>query len=237
VNAHALQLARTANHYYVKPKFEMPSTTGNPPYYDVLGQRYYVKNTSQGYIEEGIASWYGTDFHGKTTSSGEIYNMYAMTAAHKELPIPCYARVTNLENGQNIIVKINDRGPFHSNRIIDLSYSAAVKLGMITKGTTKVSVTALPPFQTLTGLKQFDTPPMKHLYMQLGAFSQQSNAQSYAQRLEKVLNKPVSIFKTIKEFTTFYHVKIGPFANLEEAERFNHKVTQAGLNTGLYIYL
>jgi len=122
------------------PRAEPRSAHGNPPYYDVFGQRYTVLSTSEGFVERGVASWYGPTFHGKSTSSGEPYDMYAMTAAHRTLPLPCYARITNLSNGRSVIVRINDRGPFASNRIIDLSYTAAAKLDMIRPGTAFVEL-------------------------------------------------------------------------------------------------
>lgn len=129
------------------PRVEPPSRYGNPPSYVVFGTRYYPLKSSQGYRERGVASWYGTKFHGLHTSSREPYDMYGMTAAHKTLPLPTYARVTNLENGRSIIVRVNDRGPFHANRIIDLSYVGAGKLGILGKGTGLVEVTALQPGQ------------------------------------------------------------------------------------------
>lgn len=129
----------------VVPKVEPKSKYGNPKSYVVFGQRYYTLPSSKGYLEQGIASWYGTKFHGRRTSSGETYDMYAMTAAHKTLPLPTYARVTNIKNGRSIIVRINDRGPFHDNRIIDLSYAAATKLGIVTMGTGLVEVRAIDP--------------------------------------------------------------------------------------------
>ena len=122
------------------PRVEPRSTRGNPPFYDVLGKRYFVLATADGYSERGVASWYGPTFHGGSTSIGEPYDMYAMTAAHKTLPLPAYARVTNLRNGKSVVVRINDRGPFVANRIIDLSYTAAAKLDMLREGTTLVEV-------------------------------------------------------------------------------------------------
>jgi rare lipoprotein A len=116
---------------------------GNPPFYDVFGKRYFVMATSAGYHERGVASWYGRDFHGLSTSSGETYNMHAMTAAHKTLPIPTWVEVTNLANGKRVIVKVNDRGPFVDDRLIDLSYAAALDLDMVRNGTTRVEVRAL----------------------------------------------------------------------------------------------
>ncbi len=132
----------------IVPRVEPKSKYGNPTSYVVFGRRYFVLDSSQGYVEQGIASWYGTKFHGRRTSSGETYDMYAMTAAHKSLPLPTYARVTNKKNGRSIIVRINDRGPFVKNRIIDLSYSAATKLGIVTTGTGLVEVRAIDPRST-----------------------------------------------------------------------------------------
>jgi len=127
------------------PRDEPRSAYGNPPFYIVSGHRYVVLHSAAGYVERGVASWYGTEFHGLRTSTGEAYDMFAMTAAHKTLPLPCYARVTNLANGRHVVVRINDRGPFVANRIIDLSYSAANRLDMIRNGTAFVQVEVLTP--------------------------------------------------------------------------------------------
>ncbi len=130
------------------PRAEPKSRYGNPESYEVFGQRYYVMDSAEGYQEEGIASWYGTKFHGKRTSSGEPYDMYAMTAAHKTLPLPTYVEVTALETGRSVVVKVNDRGPFHQDRIIDLSYVAAIKLGIDKAGTGMVRVRTIGPGET-----------------------------------------------------------------------------------------
>lgn len=128
---------------------EPPSRSGNPDTYTVFGKRYRVQESSAGHREVGTASWYGWDFHGRKTSSGPKFNMFELTAAHKSLPIPTYVQVTNLENGRKIVVKINDRGPFVGNRVLDLSYAAAARLDMVDKGTARVEVVALPPYQFL----------------------------------------------------------------------------------------
>tara|TARA_B110000003_G_scaffold26860_1_gene25457 strand:+ start:350 stop:835 length:486 start_codon:yes stop_codon:yes gene_type:complete len=130
---------KNINHKVI-PKVEKYSKYGNPKSYKVFGKKYYTKKTHVGYSEEGIASWYGKKFHGRLTSTREIYNMYKLTAAHKSLPIPCYAKVTNLSNKKSIVVRINDRGPFKKGRIIDLSYAAAKKLGIVSKGIARVHV-------------------------------------------------------------------------------------------------
>jgi len=127
------------------PVQEERSRYGNPTEYEVMGRTYRVMGTSSGYEAEGMASWYGPDFQGRRTSSGEPYDMYAMTAAHPTLPLPTYVEVTNVENGRTVVVRVNDRGPFHPDRIIDLSYVAAWKLGMVGHGTARVRVRALEP--------------------------------------------------------------------------------------------
>jgi rare lipoprotein A len=127
----------------VLPRSEPRSRTGNPPFYDVLGKRYFVLSSSVGYVERGVASWYGPGFHKVRTSIGEIYDMYGMSAAHKTLPLPAYVRVTNLQNGRSVVVRVNDRGPFVGNRIIDLSYTAASRLDMLRNGTAMVEVRTL----------------------------------------------------------------------------------------------
>lgn len=127
------------------PVAEPRSRYGNPKTYEVMGKRYFVLNSAEGYKEQGRASWYGTKFHGKRTSSGEPYDMYQMTAAHKTLPLPTYVRVTRKSNGRSVVVKVNDRGPFHTGRIIDLSYAAASRLDLLQAGSAEVEVEALAP--------------------------------------------------------------------------------------------
>ena len=134
------------------PQAEPPSRTGNADTYVVFGRRYRVKETSAGYRERGTASWYGWEFHGRKTSSGPPFNMFELTAAHKSLPLPTYVRVTNLNNGRSTVVKVTDRGPFVGTRLIDLSYAAADRLGMLGRGTAPVEVVALEPYQTLPNL-------------------------------------------------------------------------------------
>jgi peptidoglycan lytic transglycosylase len=127
------------------PRQETQTRSGNPEKYSEFGVEYRVLETSEGYDQEGVASWYGPGFHGKRTSSGEPYDQNAMTAAHTILPLPTYVEVTNLENGRKVVVRVNDRGPFHGGRIIDLSYVAAMKLGIVQAGTARVRVRALDP--------------------------------------------------------------------------------------------
>ena len=124
---------------------EPRSPVGNRSPYTVLGKQYHVMDTPGGYVEQGTSSYYGAKFHGRRTSNQEVYDMYAFTAAHKTLPLPSFARVTNLDNGKSVVVRVNDRGPFHEGRVIDLSYAAAVKLGIVARGTGRVEVRALAP--------------------------------------------------------------------------------------------
>jgi rare lipoprotein A len=133
----------------VQPRAEPASRRGNMDEYEQSGRRYRVLDSSHGYDERGIASWYGRDFHGRTTSSGEPYDMHALSAAHRTLPLPSWVRVTNLSNGRSVVLRVNDRGPFADpgRRIIDVSYAAAVRLGMVEAGTASVRVQAIEPWQ------------------------------------------------------------------------------------------
>lgn len=160
-----------------------PTRAGNAPFYEVFGERYQVLNSNAGYNERGVASWYGEPFHGRKTASGEVYDMHQMTAAHKNLVIPSFAKVTNLRNGKTIVVRVNDRGPFVNNRLIDLSLAAAEELDMVQSGTTLVEVTALDSASTEIPAS---ATPIKDatLYLQVGAFSEQANAQRFADSLQ-----------------------------------------------------
>jgi rare lipoprotein A len=146
------------------PRVEPRARNGNPPFYDVFGKRYYVLSSGVGYLERGVASWYGPGFHKVRTSSGEPYDMYGMTAAHRTLPLPAYVKVTNLQNGRSVVVRVNDRGPFVGNRIIDLSYTAAAKLDMLRNGTAMVEIRTIdpmvpPPVITASALSTAPTAP------------------------------------------------------------------------------
>ena len=183
-----------------KPKHEPKSKYGNPKSYTVFKKSYDVLPSSKGYKARGKASWYGKKFHGYRTSNGETYDMYGMSAAHKTLPLPTYAKVTNLDNGKSVIVKINDRGPFHDDRIIDLSYAAAGKLGILGKGTGNVEVHAIDPKLKL---------PQQ--YLQLGVFNQEKNAQDMVSQLKKVAkDHPITVRSKTKNKTKLFHVHIGP---------------------------
>lgn len=213
------------------PKVEPITRAGNPPVYVVLGKRYQIMKDSKGYRERGIASWYGTKFHGRSTSNGERYNMYAMTAAHKTIPIPAYLRVTNLKNNRSIIVRVNDRGPFHKNRIIDLSYSAAVKLDIIKTGTGFVEISAIDPtMPETTPLKITSQHQVQNeTYLQVGAFRQHSNALKLSKKINNSRIAGTRIQTSFDKNTTVYRVQIGPIHSEKEADELTKKLIQRGI--------
>ncbi|MBA2656535.1 MAG: septal ring lytic transglycosylase RlpA family protein [Tatlockia sp.] len=200
--------------FFFKPKNEPISHYGNPGTYAVDGKTYKVLNSSNGYKARGIASWYGTKFHQKRTSSGDKYNMYAFTAAHTTLPLPTYLKVKNLKNGREIIVKVNDRGPFHSDRLIDLSFAAASKLGVFPIGTALVEIEALK-----TGNR------VAHYYLQTGAYSSEKLARNLKAKLSKLTPSPVKIEK----YSQRYIVKVGPLATRQMSESLRAKLMNQGL--------
>lgn len=219
------------------PKTEPRSKYGNKKNYKVLGKWYSVKKSSIGYKEKGIASWYGKKFHGHRTSNGETYDMYAMTAAHKTLPLPTYVRVTHLENGRSIIVRVNDRGPFHENRIIDLSYSAAKKLGVTAKGTGAVEVTAIDPgtfHQEKINSTRFSANNNYKLYLQVGAFSEQQNANNLYNRLSQMF-KTRQIHSNFSAEKNVYRVRIGPLASIADADKLSALLNTRGIPTARII--
>ena len=202
-----------------KPQSEPYSKYGNPRSYTVFNKNYAVfANNPPNFTDRGLASWYGTKFHGKRTSSGETYDMFKMTAAHKNLRIPAYVKVKNLDNKKEIIVRINDRGPFHKNRIIDLSYAAATKLDILRKGTAPVEITLIStknPILTTTK-NIFHHPQIKknNFYLQLGAFFKYTNAQKLVQKLKKnsiFLKHNLSINHNSTQ--KWYKVEVGPITH------------------------
>ncbi len=219
------------------PRNQPRSKYGNPTTYAVAGKTYRIMSDSKGYQESGIASWYGTKFHGRRTSSGEPYDMHGMTAAHKTLPLPTYAEVTNLQNGRKVIVKINDRGPFHENRLIDLSHAAASKLGILATGTGLVDVRVITPDAqeplpevAASGLPLAQEPPANDkprvvkLYLQVGAFRSRDNAERLRVRIDKATPTAAQIIER-----QLYHVRIGPFAKVEEVDRLTRDLGKLGI--------
>jgi rare lipoprotein A len=235
------------------PKAEPRSASGNKPY-SVYGVAYAPLADANGYRERGVASWYGKKFHGKRTSSGEPYDMYAMTAAHKTLPLPSYVRVRNLQNDRSVVVRVNDRGPFLHNRLIDLSYAAAAKLGILGTGTGLVEVEAVGPGETATVVKTFPLQVIPSavaaeeisaapapaanpkLYLQVGAFTQRDNADSLRDRLEREALRPIFVHSSPSggnsgsDTAPIYRVRIGPLASVEEGDRLTQRVVQLGIS-------
>ncbi|HYB33616.1 MAG TPA: septal ring lytic transglycosylase RlpA family protein [Steroidobacteraceae bacterium] len=213
------------------PHPEPRSAHGNPAFYDSQGRRYYVLAVADGYVERGVASWYGPTFHGGHTSSGEAYDMYAMTAAHKTLPLPSYVRVTNLSNGKSVVVRVNDRGPFAANRLIDLSYTAAAKLDMIRQGTTLVEVQALTPgvpdHLTRSAALPASAPPA--LYMQVGAFADPSNAQRLLARLQVAGFTVAFVATPPASEPQLYRVRLGPVGSVSEYDQLFSRLTAFGI--------
>ena len=230
------------------PRVEPLSRGGNPESYVVFGKRYYPMKSSLGYVERGIASWYGSKFHGRNTSNGEVYDMYRMTAAHKTLPLPTFVEVTNLENGRQVVLRVNDRGPFHSNRIIDLSYAAASRIGMLGKGTALVEVRAIDPrapqprvAQTTPTRPQPARPPQRpttnqvarapRIFLQAGAFNSSFNAERLRSRLENGLSRSVRIAAS----GTVHRVQVGPLASVEVADRVAAELAGFGVAEPLVV--
>jgi rare lipoprotein A len=240
------------------PKYEPRGKRGNPPFYEVFGKRYYVMASSEGWVERGTASWYGPGFHAASTSLGEPYDMYAMTAAHKTLPIPAYAEVTNLKNGRKVLVRINDRGPFVGDRIIDLSYTAAAKLDMLTAGTAPVEVRVItagsasrpmvaatpgpvsapppvpaspPPEPAVTVVNAPGTqlPGAQVMFIQAGVFADHENAR---RRVESLLAAGIEL-ASLDELAgqrTLHRVRVGPFATVEEFDFAMKQLRDLGIN-------
>ena len=209
------------------PRYLPPAPRGNPPFYDVDGRRYDVLPSAAGYNQIGVASWYGPDFDGKYTADGDRYNMYAMTAANKVLPLPTYVRVTDLSNGRSIIVKVNDRGPFVAHRLIDLSYLAAARLGMLGTGTALVEVQAITPGSpaTLTGAV---APIGAFLYVQVGAFAVPANAARVLARLQATGLSDAFILSPAVIGGDLYRVRVGPIHDVADYDRLAARLAALG---------
>ena len=210
----------------VTPRIEPLSKKGNPAFYEVDGVRYFVKSSAAGYVERGVASWYGPGFHQEFTSNGEPYDMYGLTAAHKTLPLPCYVQVTNLTNGKQVILRVNDRGPFKAGRIIDLSYTAATKLDMLRQGTALVEVRAITPGETIP-LTQSDA--IKPIYVQAGSFSNPSNADNLVRHLRNNGYPQTAVFSELLDGRSLYRVRIGPIPNVNQFDEIVAQLKTLGI--------
>jgi rare lipoprotein A len=216
---------------------EQKATKGSTPAtqrpYTIKGKQYTPMASAHGYEEKGLASWYGKKFHGRKTSNGETYDMYAMTAAHKTLPMGTWVKVNNLGNNRQIIVRVNDRGPFVRGRIIDLSYTGAKKMGMVGPGMARVKVTALGRATSYS--KKTKAPvaftPMNYwqgnFTVQVGAFQIKHNAENYKKKLSNTyMNSHITTYEDDRG--SFYRVRIGRFTNLKDAVRFSEKLMEDG---------
>ncbi len=232
------------------PREELRTIAGNKTPYKVLGKTYHLLKKPEGYREKGVASWYGEKFHGRHTANGEIYNMYGMTAAHKTLPIPSYVRVTNIENRRSVIVRVNDRGPFHGDRVIDLTYTAAKKLGFERSGTAKVSLEYIDPSAyhaahpavsgnsaiestpALSGLKAPEPEDSggyklpENTYLQAGAFGKKVSAEAFKRKLKKLSALPIRILPPSRR-KDLYLVQIGPVASNLQVLELRQKLLDA----------
>ena len=226
------------------PRDEPRSRYGNRSPYSVLGKSYRVRDSAEGYVERGVASWYGSKFNGRSTSSGEIYDMCAFSAAHKTLPLPSFVRVTNLENGRSVIVRVNDRGPFHDGRLIDLSYAAAVRLGVDRTGTARVELRAIteggeanadavpvlnsarPPAAAANPSIRADDEARK--FVQVGSFAEKDNARRLADRLDDAGIDDVDLDHAEVEGRDVWRVRIGP-VDAEEVEPLLARIRAFGL--------
>lgn len=237
------------------PRAEPRSRYGNPETYEVFGKKYRVMKSARGHVERGLASWYGPGFHAERTSSGEPYDMYSMTAAHKTLPIPSYVRVTHLGNGRSIVVRVNDRGPFVGNRIIDLSYTAAYKLGMIGTGTAPVEIRVLQPGDSSSGgataatpvappsaptpaatpapspAQAVDTPSLgiSSRFLQTGSFGSRPNAEAMTRRLAQSGIRNAVIREARIGERVVYRVQVGPLDNAVEADDMVERLRLVGV--------
>jgi rare lipoprotein A len=230
------------------PRPEPKSRYGNGPVYEVLGKTYTVMPSSSGYKERGVASWYGKKFHGRLTSNREPYDMYAMTAAHKTLPLPTYVQVRNLRNNRTIIVRVNDRGPFVHNRVIDLSYAAATKLDMVRDGTSLVEVTAIsfddppgdrpvrkveppqPPAAASAPERQPEVEKQNEIFVQVGAFGDRANAERRQSALIAGGIGGVFVFADAAASPPLYRVRIGPIAGVDDYDALVTRLETLGIS-------
>jgi len=244
------------------PRYETRTIAGNKNPYTVLGQTYTLMTDERAYIERGIASWYGFKFNGERTSNGELYDMFAMTGAHKTLPIPSYVRVTNLDNRRSVLVRINDRGPFHQGRIIDLSYAAAQRLGITQVGTGNVEVEIVvpdgdprPPLKkrkaglaskeagivpksevnaTTTAIAP-QSPLPEGTYLQIAAFSQESSAQKFSGNIKSSLSYPV-IISAAAAPNRLYRVRVGPFKDAQSMQAAREQLQKIDISEVHVVY-
>jgi rare lipoprotein A len=198
---------------------------GNATPYQVLGKTYQVMASAEAYQAQGTASWYGMKFQGRPTANGEIFDVYAPTAAHRSLPIPSYIRVTNLNNDRSVVLRVNDRGPFHPDRLIDLSYGAAVQLGFAEQGTTPVVIEAI----NLAGVDdRRSLSASTYRFLQLGAYQSEETATELAQSVRQRWDYAVSVDPVDSKGARMYRVRVGPFEHVTTLEQASARLTAGG---------
>lgn len=242
----------------IVPQWEPKSRGGNKSPYEVWGEKYWVMDSAEGYVAEGTASWYGNKFHGHKTSNGEIYDMYAFSAAHKSLPLPSFVKVTNLDNQRSIVVRVNDRGPFHGDRLIDLSYAAAARLGYHKKGLARVRVEAITPAQggsspsvtsekraslsnkpvptTSNTMNASTKAALIFSHLQVGAFSTDVPANDLKRRLFEAFDTRVNV-SINKQSDGLYKVLLGPFDGDASLSQWQQELQQAGFGSPVRVAL
>ncbi|MDX1587936.1 MAG: septal ring lytic transglycosylase RlpA family protein [Oleiphilaceae bacterium] len=237
-----------------QPRYEPPSRGGNASPYTVWGESYEVMDSAVGYRQQGIASWYGAKFHGHRTSNGEIYDMYSLSAAHRSLPLPTYVRVTNLDNGKSTIVRVNDRGPFHGDRLIDLSFAAAHVLGFQGQGTARVEVEAVATepdnerfdpaapevvpdtvsqAEPHSRERQSGLQDRQSLFIQVGAFGRLEAAESLREQLQSLVEAPVGVFTSADG--AVHRVRVGPLESMALAEEERSRILDARMGQALIL--
>jgi rare lipoprotein A len=219
------------------PKWEPISPKGNQTPYTVRGEEYHLLKTAKDYREEGIGSWYGLKFHGELTSNGEVYNMYSMSAAHKTLPLPSYLKVTNLENQRTVMVRVNDRGPFHEGRIIDLSYAAAKKLDYHNNGTARLlleSIVVPKQISKSASSRGEELEDRLAYFVQVAALSNEEPALKLRDSLLAMNLGYESFVKKAKD-SNIYRVRVGPVDDLRIAERLKRRLSAAKIGSPMVI--
>jgi len=217
-----------------EPRPEPRARYGNHSPYTVNGKTYHVRASARGYRERGLASWYGSKFHGRNTSSGEPFDMYKVSAAHKTLPLPSWVEVTNLDNGRKLVVRVNDRGPFKEGRIIDLSYAAAIKLDVLDSGTAPVEVRALDFGDR--GAAVAARPVSVPVELQAGAFSSRESANHVARRLTDAGIENVRVRGARVHRDRVWRVRIGPVWEAALAQRLVERILDLGLEAPVFVY-
>lgn len=206
--------------------------------YELGGKAYTPMKSAHGYVQDGTASWYGVKFHGKQTANGEVYDMYKMTAAHKTLPLPSYVKVTNLENNRSVILRVNDRGPFHDDRLIDVSYVAAKKLGFANNGTSQVKIEGIDPhaFPGKKGRSNTADENNSLVYLQLAALENYHSAQLLRRDIYRKLGVTAHVVNNQNDEDSYYRIRVGPVESPEQMEELLENLADARFPVPYVVY-